>query len=191
MVSEQKYEIAALSLKLIGDCPTDSYPLQKKRHSQGRPWTDAASGPSSSYSSLSPIILRSLVVLLSPTPSSSSVSSSSTPLRLPLIPHLSFSNLILPPTLLLPSIPSLILLLNPLLPSQSTSGPSHISAHGPTPSLPCPVCALPWPSPHTSSSRRKGSCTFSPHSSRPRTVREQVPAAVLRYFLVILCCPYR
>ena len=31
----QKYEISASSLKLIGDCPSESYPLQKKRHSQG------------------------------------------------------------------------------------------------------------------------------------------------------------
>ena len=31
----QKYEISAISVKLIGDCPSDSYPLQKKRHSQG------------------------------------------------------------------------------------------------------------------------------------------------------------
>lgn len=30
----QKYEIKASHLKLVGDCPTDSYPLQKKRHSQ-------------------------------------------------------------------------------------------------------------------------------------------------------------
>jgi asparaginyl-tRNA synthetase len=30
----QKYEIKASQLKLVGDCPTDSYPLQKKRHSQ-------------------------------------------------------------------------------------------------------------------------------------------------------------
>ena len=30
----QKYEIKANSLHLIGDCPTESYPLQKKRHSQ-------------------------------------------------------------------------------------------------------------------------------------------------------------
>ena len=30
----QKYEIKASSLRLVGDCPTESYPLQKKRHSQ-------------------------------------------------------------------------------------------------------------------------------------------------------------
>ncbi len=30
----QKYEVQADSLKLIGDCPADTYPLQKKRHSQ-------------------------------------------------------------------------------------------------------------------------------------------------------------
>lgn len=30
----QKYEIKAQELKLVGDCPSDSYPLQKKRHSQ-------------------------------------------------------------------------------------------------------------------------------------------------------------
>jgi asparaginyl-tRNA synthetase len=30
----QKYEIKALSLKLVGDCPSETYPLQKKRHSQ-------------------------------------------------------------------------------------------------------------------------------------------------------------
>ena len=30
----QKYEIQAESMKLIGDCPADTYPLQKKRHSQ-------------------------------------------------------------------------------------------------------------------------------------------------------------
>jgi len=30
----QKYEIKASSVKLVGDCPTDTYPLQKKRHSQ-------------------------------------------------------------------------------------------------------------------------------------------------------------
>ena len=30
----QKYEIKANSLHLVGECPTDSYPLQKKRHSQ-------------------------------------------------------------------------------------------------------------------------------------------------------------
>lgn len=30
----QKYELAADSLKLVGDCPSNTYPLQKKRHSQ-------------------------------------------------------------------------------------------------------------------------------------------------------------
>ena len=30
----QKYEIKASRLRLVGDCPTESYPLQKKRHSQ-------------------------------------------------------------------------------------------------------------------------------------------------------------
>jgi asparaginyl-tRNA synthetase len=30
----QKYELAADTLKLVGECPADSYPLQKKRHSQ-------------------------------------------------------------------------------------------------------------------------------------------------------------
>ena len=30
----QKYEIQADSVKLIGECPSDTYPLQKKRHSQ-------------------------------------------------------------------------------------------------------------------------------------------------------------
>ena len=30
----QKYEIQADSVKLVGDCPSDTYPLQKKRHSQ-------------------------------------------------------------------------------------------------------------------------------------------------------------
>ena len=30
----QKYEIKANSVKLVGACPADSYPLQKKRHSQ-------------------------------------------------------------------------------------------------------------------------------------------------------------
>jgi asparaginyl-tRNA synthetase len=30
----QKYEIKASSLRLVGDCPSETYPLQKKRHSQ-------------------------------------------------------------------------------------------------------------------------------------------------------------
>jgi asparaginyl-tRNA synthetase len=30
----QKYEIKASSVKLVGDCPVETYPLQKKRHSQ-------------------------------------------------------------------------------------------------------------------------------------------------------------
>jgi len=30
----QKYEVKAMELKLVGDCPADTYPLQKKRHSQ-------------------------------------------------------------------------------------------------------------------------------------------------------------